>query len=101
MRDSIRASILSTVEDLLHQGVINEITMREMEAICLPEIKPYSPSAIKKLRAKLKLSQATLAKFLNTSTSTVQKWETGAKKPSGIALKLLSLAHDKGLAGLV
>lgn len=101
MRESIRESILATVHDLQAQGVIDEITMREMDAICLPEIKPYSPPAIKRIRTKLKLSQAVLAKFLNTSVSTIQKWETGAKKPSGIALKLLSLADAKGIEGIV
>ena len=31
------------------------------------------------------------------SASTVQKWETGQKKPSGPALKLLNLVAKNGL----
>ncbi len=37
------------------------------------------------------------ARYLNTSESTVEKWETGAKKPSGAALKLLSIVQKHGL----
>ncbi|MBS0359390.1 MAG: helix-turn-helix domain-containing protein [Proteobacteria bacterium] len=101
MRGSIRNSILNTVNDLYKQGVVNEITLRDIESLCLDQIKPYSPTAIKKLRRRLRLSQAALAKFLNTSVSTIQKWEAGAKKPSGPALKLLSLTDSKGLIGII
>ena len=101
MRESIRESILDTINDLFEQGIVNEITLREMESLCLPEVKHYSPRAIKHIRHKLKLSQAAMAKFLNTSLSTIQKWEAGAKQPSALALKLLNLADQKGLTGLI
>ena len=35
--------------------------------------------------------------MLNTSVSTVQKWEIGDKRPSGPSLKLLTLIDRKGL----
>lgn len=31
------------------------------------------------------------ARYLNTRESTVQKWEAGTKRPSGMALKLLAV----------
>lgn len=37
------------------------------------------------------------AAVLNTSLSSVQKWEIGDKKPSGPSLKLLNLIERKGL----
>jgi len=37
------------------------------------------------------------AAYLNTSKSTVQKWEQGQKKPNGPSLKLLNLVAKKGL----
>jgi len=43
------------------------------------------------------VSQPVFARYLNTSESTVEKWETGAKKPSGAALKLLSIVQKHGL----
>ena len=40
------------------------------------------------------------AAYLNTSVSTMQKWEIGEEKPSGPALKLLSIVERKGLKAL-
>jgi putative transcriptional regulator len=37
------------------------------------------------------------AAILNVSVSTVQKWETGEKKPGGASLKLLNLVRRKGI----
>jgi len=50
-----------------------------------------SSAEIAALREKLKFSQAVFAHYLNVSVKTVQSWEQG-KKPSGAALKLLSIA---------
>jgi putative transcriptional regulator len=52
----------------------------------------------KKIREKEHVSQSVFAAYLNTSTSTVQKWEIGDKKPSGIALRLLNLIEKNGLS---
>jgi putative transcriptional regulator len=38
--------------------------------------------------------------YLNTSQSTVQKWEACTKKPSGMALKLLDIVNKHGLSVL-
>jgi putative transcriptional regulator len=38
---------------------------------------------------------------LDTSVSTVQKWDTGDKKPSGPALKLPNLIKRKGLEAVI
>lgn len=45
-------------------------------------------------------SQVVFAAFLNTSVSTVQKWEIGEKKPSGPSLKLLNVIERKGIEAL-
>lgn len=45
-------------------------------------------------------SQSVLAALLNTSASTVQKWEIGEKQPSGPCLKLLSILDQKGIESL-
>jgi len=52
---------------------------------------------IKQLREANNISQSVFARYLNTSESAVEKGETGAKKPSGAALKLLSLVRKHGL----
>ncbi|MDR2213239.1 MAG: helix-turn-helix domain-containing protein [Pseudomonadales bacterium] len=43
------------------------------------------------------LSQAVLASVLNTSVSTVRKWEIGDKRPSGPSQRLLNIIEHKGL----
>ena len=52
---------------------------------------------LKALRERLHLSQAVLASVLNTSPSTVRKWEVGDKKPSGPSQKLLDIIERKAV----
>jgi putative transcriptional regulator len=81
-------------------AILDAVTMREFDALCLPPVKDLTAGQIKRLRTKNKASQAVFAAYLNTSTSTVQKWEQGQKKPNGPSLKLLNLVRQKGLEAL-
>jgi putative transcriptional regulator len=101
MRNSIVESITNTVVDLNKSGLVNDITMKNIESLCLPEVQEYSPEKIISIRKKLKLSQAALASVFNISPSTVQKWEQGNKKPTGASKKLLDIIERKGLEALV
>ena len=101
MRNSISKSITSTVSDLNSLGLVDDITLKNIESLCLPEIKEYSPEHIIRIRKKFKLSQAALASLFNISTSTVQKWERGNKKATGASRKLLDIIERKGVKGLV
>ena len=101
MRKSISESITSTVKDLNKSGLIDHITMKNIENLCLPEIKEYSPEKIISIRKQLKLSQAALASIFNISPSTVQKWEQGNKKPAGASRKLLDIMERKGLEAFI
>jgi len=76
-------------------------TLREFDASRLRPLKPFRPTDIKRLRLKARASQAVFAAYLNTSVSTVQKWEIGEKTPSGPALKLLNIVERKGLKALI
>ncbi len=97
-------NILDTVHETargLHKaGAMDPTTMREFDALCLPPVKTYTASQIRKLRLRHKASQAVFAAYLNTSLSTVQKWEQGQKKPNGPSLKLLNVVDQKGLEAL-
>lgn len=73
------------------------VTLREFDRLCLPPVEPLRPDKIKKIRETSHVSQAVFACLLNTSVSTVQKWEIGQKKPTGTALKLLHLVQKRGL----
>lgn len=101
MRKSIANSITSTMKDLHKSGLVDDITMKNIERLCLPEIKDYSPQNIITIRKRFKLSQAALASVFNVSTSTVQKWEQGNKKPTGASKKLLDIIERKGLEALI
>ena len=101
MRNTITESIVNTVTDLNNSGVIDEVTMRNIQSLCLPEVKEYTPEKIVSIRKQLKLSQAALASVFNISPSTIQKWEQGNKRPTGASRKLLDIIERKGLKALV
>ncbi len=83
--------------DLYEAGVIDAVTMREYDSLCIPDVIELSPREIKKIRLHEKVSQAIFAKYLNTSTSTIRQWEQGGKHPRGTSLRLLNLIAAKGL----
>ena len=72
--------------------------MRDFDESCLVSPVAIAPEAIKRIREGAHVSsQPVFARFLNTSESTVQKWEAGTKRPSGMALKLLAVVEKHGL----
>ncbi|MBR9904928.1 MAG: DNA-binding transcriptional regulator [Gammaproteobacteria bacterium] len=97
MDKSILDMVHETAQDLHTAGVMKETTLREFDALCLPPVKEYTAIQIKRIRTKNHASQGVFAAYLNTSLSTVQKWEQGQKKPNGPSLKLLNLVAEKGL----
>ncbi|MCI5119907.1 MAG: helix-turn-helix domain-containing protein [Candidatus Electrothrix sp. AUS4] len=101
MRKSIVDSITTTVRDLNKSGLVDDITMKNIEKLCLPEIQEYGPEQIVSIRKRFKLSQAALASIFNISPSTVRKWEQGDKKPAGASRKLLDIIERKGLDALI
>ena len=100
MTKSILETVHETAKRLRKAGVMDAQTMREFDARCLPPVKIYTAAQIKRLRLKCKASQPVFAAYLNTSLSTIQKWEQGQKKPNGPSLKLLNLVDQKGLEAL-
>ncbi|HJR56676.1 MAG TPA: DNA-binding transcriptional regulator [Rhizomicrobium sp.] len=78
-------------------GAISKQTMREYDELCLTAPSRIAPAGIKRLRLKYNVSQPLFARYLNTSESTVEKWETGVKQPSGVALRLLEVVQNYGL----
>ena len=78
-------------------GALSKATLREFDESCVARPVKLTPRAIKRLRESQHVSQPIFARYLNTSESTVEKWETGAKQPSGIALKMLAVVQKYGL----
>ena len=94
-------AVHETASDLHRLGFIDKRKMNKFDVLCLDPIPAYDSKKIRALRDHLQLSQAVLAAVLNTSLSTVRKWEVGDKHPSGPSLKLLSLLERKGLEAVL
>jgi putative transcriptional regulator len=90
-------AIHSSAQALFKVGAIDKATLRNFDESCLVAPSALEPEQIKKLREQNNVSQPVFARFLNTTESTVQKWESGAKRPSGMALKLLEVVRKHGL----
>jgi putative transcriptional regulator len=93
----ILEAVRETAKGLHKAGVMDQVTLREFDRMCLPPVDPLQPEEIKRIREASHVSQAVFARLLNTSVSTVQKWEIGQKRPTGTALKLLHLVQKRGL----
>lgn len=93
-------AIHSAVEGMVLAGTVDKVTLREFDEICAENEISFGPEEIKRLRERSHLSQPVFARYLNTSESTVQKWESGAKRPSGPALKLLAVVEKHGISVL-
>ncbi|NJM74513.1 MAG: DNA-binding transcriptional regulator [Acaryochloridaceae cyanobacterium RU_4_10] len=100
-KSPILEAVHETASGLHKAGVMDRVTMREFDQICLLPVEPLEPEQIKQIREASNVSQAVFAAVLNTSVSTVQKWEIGQKRPAGTALKLLHLVQKQGLESML
>ena len=100
-RSRILEAVHETAGDLHRLGFIDKRKMRKYDVLCLEPVQDYDAEKIKALRERLHLSQAVLASVLNTSLSTVRKWEAGDKRPSGPSQKLLDIIERKGLEAVL
>ena len=90
-------AIHSAASGMHRAGTIDKETMRGFDEACLTVPDTIEPEQIKLIRESQQVSQPVFARYLNTSESTIEKWETGAKKPSGMAIKLLMIVQKHGL----
>lgn len=100
-KSRILDEVHETALGLHSAGIITKRRMSEFDALCHLDVKEMAPRTIRLLRKKSHVSQAVFAAVLNTSVSTVQKWEVGDKKPSGPSLKPLNLIERKGLEAVL
>lgn len=71
--------------------------MQKYDALCITPVPDYTPEQIRSIRNRYHISQAVMASLLNTSVSSVRKWEVGEKHPGGPALKLINILDRKGM----
>ncbi len=100
-RHRLLDEIHDTAADLRKAGLISKHRFKEYEALCRADHSQLPAWDIRQIRHQTHMSQAVFAAVLNVSVSTVQKWETGEKKPAGPSLKLLNLVRRKGIEVLL
>ena len=99
-KSRILTEMHETARGLHRASALGKQTLREFDALCLPPVRTLSARQIRAIRERARMSQAVFAAVLNTSVSTVQKWEIGEKRPSGPSLKLLDVVDRKGIEAL-
>jgi putative transcriptional regulator len=83
----------SLTEALAHaQG---KVTLKTRDIPLPPPVEAIKPTDIVQIRQKLNASQGVFARMLNVSRDTEISWETGRRKPSGAALRLLQIVRVK------
>jgi putative transcriptional regulator len=99
--NGILSVVHETARGLHDAGIMDEVTMREFDKLCLPATKTYQPQEIKQIRLRYRVSQAVFAAYLNVSKTSVASWESGGKKPGPAAVKLLNLVDRKGIEAVM
>lgn len=96
-------SIMEVIVETAEDASIDKVTLHKIKALAVADItaKDYTPRKIKKIREKACMSQAVFAMALNIKPTSIRKWERGESKPSGAALKLLSIVEKKGIEVLL
>ncbi len=90
MDQKIFAELLESANEALeHAKGKRELRTTELP----PPPTPVDGAGIKRLRTRLKMSQAVFARYLNVSTKLVQAWEADRRTPDGPALLLVRLVE--------
>ncbi|NVE00530.1 DNA-binding transcriptional regulator [Massilia sp. BJB1822] len=90
-------AIHKIAKDLHAVGAIDKETMRSFDASCLMPAPAFTPKKIAAIRKSAGMSQPVFAMHLGTSKSTIAKWESGEKSPSGPSRKLLEVVARHGI----
>lgn len=93
-----KSDIIEAMLETAHDLGLSQVTIKEIETLGLSDVEELNPAEIKAMRSKEKISQSVMARILNVTPSTYQKWERGEVHPRGANLKLLRLAYDHGIA---
>ena len=100
-KSEVFAAIQDTAQGLHQAGVISDTEMKRFDKSCLTKAEPLTGEQIRAIREHEDLTQAAFAIHLNVGKNQVSDWERGIKKPSGAALKLLTLVKNKGIEAIM
>jgi putative transcriptional regulator len=94
------ATIHEDAQALFRVGAIDKKTLKDFDNACLMPVKTFTAEEIRALREREQVSQPIFACYLNVTKGMVSAWERGIKKPSGPALRLLTLVERKGIEAI-
>ena len=88
------ADLVESAQEMLETiraGRIGDLRKTTLE---LPQpVHAIKSTEVRRIRKMLGASQAVFARLLNVPKGTAIAWESGARRPSGAALKLLEIAR--------
>lgn len=86
---------------LMDKATHEKITVRLLGAQALNATKPISPTEIRRIRERARVSQAAFARYLNLTPGYISQLERGIKQPKGPALALLNVIRRKGFEAIL
>jgi len=73
---------------LYEQGKLPKV---KVDRMAVSPLRVYTGDEIKEIRARQNMTQKLFSEALGVSVKTVEAWETGTNRPSGIANRMLEL----------
>lgn len=95
-----RPRLFDRLKKGLEEGIAHERgerTLRVTEIVVPDPPQLYSAEDVRRIRAKLNMSQAGFARLLQVSNKTVQSWEQGTRRPQQSSARLLQFIEHPDL----
>lgn len=86
-KSSILEAVHETAAGLHKAGVMNQVTMRKFDRMCLPPVPPLEPEQIKQIRETSNVNQTVFATVLKQA---LQRFRSGKSVKSNLLVLLSS-----------
>jgi len=94
-------SVFESIKQGLNEAIEYErgnLHGTKVDKIAITPVNSYTAKEVKAIRLQQNMSQRLFAKALGVSVKTVEAWEMGVNRPSGIACRMLEfLTYDNSL----
>ncbi|HZT40781.1 MAG TPA: helix-turn-helix domain-containing protein [Chthonomonadaceae bacterium] len=95
-----RPRLFERLKKGLEEGIAHERgerTLRVTEVVVPEPPKSYTADDVRRIRARLNMSQPGFARLLQVSKKTVQSWEQGTRRPQQSSARLLQFIENPEL----
>ena len=87
---NIYENILTGLQEAIDDSMSGKKKLRRRVVSIVP-VKEYTSQEVKIIRDSTGLSQNLFARYLGVSVKTVEAWEAGKNRPSGVASRMLNM----------